>query len=75
MYTIVHYLQQILPNVDKVLYVDTDILFLGAPAAIWQTFRRFDSHQLAGLVRETEVTSRRGVYSRLLAYPSYQPTG
>ena len=68
-------LQQILPNVDRVLYVDTDILFLGAPIAIWQTFGRFDSHHLAGLVRETEAASRRGVYSRLLAYPSYRPTG
>ncbi|KAF2353286.1 Glycosyl transferase family 8, partial [Trinorchestia longiramus] len=40
------FLDQLLPNVDAVLYLDTDVIFLRPPDALWDEFKRFNSDQL-----------------------------
>ena len=43
---------QILSEYNKILYVDTDTIFLDSPEKIWQHFEHFDDAQMAGLINE-----------------------
>jgi UDP-xylose:glucoside alpha-1,3-xylosyltransferase len=47
-------LQSLLTDVDSLLYVDTDILFLRGLEEIWRFFEDFNSTQLAALAPEHE---------------------
>ncbi len=68
------YFQEILTDVDDLLYVDTDVLFLTPMEEIWLRFTEFNSSQLAGLTIEAE-TSNEGWYIEQDTPPYYAPTG
>jgi lipopolysaccharide biosynthesis glycosyltransferase len=66
--------QLILKDVDSVLYVDTDILFLNPVDELWALLSRFDASQLAAMAPEHEEP-RIGWYNRFARHPYYGATG
>nr|XP_018667666.1 glucoside xylosyltransferase 2-like [Ciona intestinalis] len=68
------FLPNILTNVDSLLYVDTDILFLSPVDDIWAKFKKFNSTQLSAMSPEHE-NPRVGWYSRFARHPYYGDTG
>ncbi|XP_037109142.1 glucoside xylosyltransferase 1-like isoform X1 [Syngnathus acus] len=68
------FLPLILKEVDSLLYVDTDILFLHPVEGIWAAFSRFNSSQLAAMAPEHEEP-RIGWYNRFARHPYYGNTG
>ena len=61
------FLPYALPQLDRVLYMDTDTIVLGDVGKIWQDFARFSSVQLYGM---SFIAKHRGFYDRR---PYYQP--
>ncbi|XP_055992932.1 glucoside xylosyltransferase 2 [Sorex fumeus] len=68
------FLPVILKDVDSLLYVDTDVLFLRPVDDIWKLLRQFNSTQLAAMVPEHEI-SKIGWYSRFARHPFYGSAG
>lgn len=68
------FLPLILREVDSLLYVDTDILFLQPVEDIWALLSRFNSSQLAAMAPEHEEP-RIGWYNRFARHPYYGRTG
>ncbi|KAG7277500.1 hypothetical protein CRUP_037371 [Coryphaenoides rupestris] len=68
------FLPLILKDVDSVLYVDTDILFLHPVDQIWDLLSHFDASQLAAMAPEHEEP-RIGWYNRFARHPYYGATG
>ncbi|CAG5957767.1 unnamed protein product [Menidia menidia] len=68
------FLPLILKEVDSLLYVDTDILFLQPVEDIWALLSQFNSTQLAGMAPEHEEP-RIGWYNRFARHPYYGKTG
>ncbi|CAL8291137.1 unnamed protein product [Boreogadus saida] len=68
------FLPLILKDVDSVLYVDTDILFLNPVDELWALLSRFDASQLAAMAPEHEEP-RIGWYNRFARHPYYGATG
>uniref|UniRef100_A0A8C7ZWI8 Glucoside xylosyltransferase 1 n=1 Tax=Oryzias sinensis TaxID=183150 RepID=A0A8C7ZWI8_9TELE len=68
------FLPLILKEVDSLLYVDTDILFLQPVEDIWALLSLFDSSQLAAMAPEHEEP-RIGWYNRFARHPYYGKTG
>ncbi|KAM8758847.1 glucoside xylosyltransferase 2 isoform 2-T2 [Rhynchonycteris naso] len=68
------FLPVILKDVDSLLYVDTDVLFLRPVDDIWKLLRQFNSTQLAAMAPEHEIP-RIGWYSRFAQHPFYGSTG
>lgn len=68
------FIPHLLTDVDSLLYVDTDILFLSPLEEIWKFFREFNSTQLAALVIEHEDKAI-GWYNRFARHPYYGETG
>uniref|UniRef100_H2ZK09 UDP-D-xylose:beta-D-glucoside alpha-1,3-D-xylosyltransferase n=1 Tax=Ciona savignyi TaxID=51511 RepID=H2ZK09_CIOSA len=68
------FLPSILQDVDSILYVDTDILFLSPVQEMWGEFDKFNSTQLSALSPEHE-DPRVGWYSRFARHPYYGVTG
>ena len=66
--------QDLLTDVEKLLYVDTDILFLRPIEDIWNFFNEFNSTQLAALSWESEEPTN-GWYNRYARHPYYPPYG
>ena len=66
--------QLILKEVDSLLYVDTDILFLQPVEDIWALLSQFNSSQLAAMAPEHEEP-RIGWYNRFARHPYYGETG
>ncbi|XP_035886901.1 glucoside xylosyltransferase 2 isoform X3 [Phyllostomus discolor] len=66
--------QVILKDVDSLLYVDTDVLFLRPVDDIWKFLRQFNSTQLAAMAPEHEIP-KIGWYSRFAQHPFYGSTG
>ena len=66
--------QVILKDVDSLLYVDTDVLFLRPMDDIWSLLKSFNSTQLAAMAPEHEVP-KIGWYSRFARHPFYGVTG
>ncbi|XP_034260172.1 glucoside xylosyltransferase 1 isoform X2 [Pantherophis guttatus] len=64
----------ILSNVDSLLYVDTDILFLRPVDDIWSFLKKFNSTQIAAMAPEHEEP-RIGWYNRFARHPYYGKTG
>lgn len=64
----------LLPEVDSVLYVDTDVIFLSPISDIWQYFYRFNTTQFAALTAEHEDENI-GWYNRFARHPYYGKTG
>lgn len=67
-------LKVILRDVDSLLYVDTDVLFLRPMDDIWSLFKSFNGTQLAAMAPEHEVP-KIGWYSRFARHPFYGVTG
>jgi len=63
-----------LKNIDSVIYVDTDTLFLSNARNLWRLFRKFNSTQLAALTPEHEDPSM-GWYNRFARHPYYGAMG
>uniref|UniRef100_A0A3B3TUD8 UDP-D-xylose:beta-D-glucoside alpha-1,3-D-xylosyltransferase n=1 Tax=Poecilia latipinna TaxID=48699 RepID=A0A3B3TUD8_9TELE len=68
------FLPIILKDVDSLLYVDTDVLFLRPMDDIWMFLKSFNGSQLAAMAPEHEV-SKIGWYSRFARHPFYGVTG
>lgn len=68
------YLQLILKEVDSLLYVDTDILFLQPVEDIWAILTQFNASHLAAMAPEHEEP-RIGWYNRFARHPYYGKTG
>ncbi|MGH0122950.1 UNVERIFIED_CONTAM: hypothetical protein FKN15_065002, partial [Acipenser sinensis] len=68
------FLPIILKDVDSLLYVDTDILFLQPVDEMWSFFREFNSTQIAAMAPEHEEPSI-GWYNRFARHPFYGKTG
>ncbi|KFO30810.1 Serine/threonine-protein phosphatase 4 regulatory subunit 2 [Fukomys damarensis] len=68
------FLPVILKDVDSLLYVDTDVLFLRPVDDIWKLLGQFNSTQLAAMAPEHEVP-KIGWYSRFARHPFYGPAG
>lgn len=68
------FLPLILQNVDSLLYVDTDILFLQPVEDIWALLSYFNSSHLAAMAPEHEEP-RIGWYNRFARHPFYGKTG
>uniref|UniRef100_A0A8B9R759 Glucoside xylosyltransferase 2 n=1 Tax=Astyanax mexicanus TaxID=7994 RepID=A0A8B9R759_ASTMX len=66
--------QVILKDVDSLLYVDTDVLFLRPMDDIWRFLKNFNSTQLAAMAPEHEIP-KIGWYSRFARHPFYGVTG
>ncbi|KAM8861638.1 glucoside xylosyltransferase 1 isoform 2-T2 [Synchiropus picturatus] len=68
------FLPLILNEVDSLLYVDTDILFLQPVENIWALLSEFNGSQLAAMAPEHEEP-RIGWYNRFARHPYYGKTG
>ncbi|KAM6474643.1 glucoside xylosyltransferase 2 [Liasis olivaceus] len=68
------FLPMILKDVDSLLYVDTDVLFLRPIDDIWGFLRTFNATQLAAMAPEHEIP-KIGWYSRFARHPYYGSTG
>ncbi|XP_051886219.1 glucoside xylosyltransferase 1 isoform X1 [Pristis pectinata] len=68
------FLPLILKDVDSLLYVDTDVLFLRPMDDIWAFFEDFNQTQIAGMAPEHEEP-RIGWYNRFARHPYYGKTG
>ena len=42
----------LLPDHDRVLYVDTDVVFLESPEVVWSGLEKMNSSQMVGLANE-----------------------
>lgn len=68
------FLPLILKEVDSLLYVDTDIIFLQPVEDIWALLSQFNSSHLAAMAPEHEEP-RIGWYNRFARHPYYGKTG
>ncbi|KAM5280630.1 glucoside xylosyltransferase 2 [Ctenodactylus gundi] len=68
------FLPVILKDVDSLLYVDTDVLFLRPVDDIWKLLKQFNSTQLAAMAPEHEIP-KIGWYSRFARHPFYGTAG
>ncbi|XP_039968479.1 glucoside xylosyltransferase 1 isoform X1 [Bactrocera tryoni] len=68
------FLPLLLPQVDSVLYVDTDVIFLSPISDIWKYFGRFNASQFAALTSEHEDENM-GWYNRFARHPYYGRMG
>ncbi|KAM4678086.1 glucoside xylosyltransferase 1 isoform 2-T2 [Discoglossus pictus] len=68
------FLPLILKEVDSLLYVDTDILFLRPVDDLWSFLYAFNATQIAAMAPEHEE-SRIGWYNRFARHPYYGKTG
>ncbi|XP_039300995.1 glucoside xylosyltransferase 2-like, partial [Nilaparvata lugens] len=68
------FLPTLLSHLDKVLYVDTDVIFLAPLSKVWSHFDKMNSTQMAALSPEHEDPSI-GWYNRFARHPYYGKTG
>ncbi|XP_038141177.1 glucoside xylosyltransferase 2 [Cyprinodon tularosa] len=68
------FLPVILKDVDSLLYVDTDVLFLRPMDDVWMLLKSFNQTQLAAMAPEHEVP-KIGWYSRFARHPFFGVTG
>lgn len=68
------FLPYVLPEVDALIYVDTDILFMRPIDDLWDFFKEFNSSQLSALAPEHEDAAA-GWYNRFAMHPYYGPLG
>lgn len=70
----VSFLQLLLKDVDSIIYVDSDILFLQPVDHLWTFLSQFEPSQLAAVSPEHEEP-RIAWYSRFARHPFYGRTG
>ncbi|KAL5006967.1 hypothetical protein ScPMuIL_015773 [Solemya velum] len=68
------FLPTLLSDVDALIYVDTDVLFLRSLDDLWHFFGKFNSTQLVALSPESE-DSATGWYNRFSRHPFYGELG
>nr|CAD7420206.1 unnamed protein product [Timema poppensis] len=68
------FLPVVLADVDSLLYVDTDTLFLGPLEDVWHHFELMNSSQIAALTPEHEDPNT-GWYNRFARHPYYGKLG
>jgi UDP-xylose:glucoside alpha-1,3-xylosyltransferase len=68
------FLPSLLPEIDKLIYMDSDTLFLSSPIEIYEQFTHFNSTQLAGLIQESE-NKNTGWYTRFARHEYPHPYG
>lgn len=66
--------QSLLTNVDSLVYVDTDVIFLSPLEFIWFHFSRFNKTQSVALAPESE-DRQTGWYNRFARHPYYGELG
>lgn len=69
-----NYLQDILTHIDSLIYVDTDVLFLGPIDDIWALFKNFNGSHMSALAIEHEDKAI-GWYNRFARHPYYGEVG
>jgi UDP-xylose:glucoside alpha-1,3-xylosyltransferase len=69
-----HISKDLLKDVDSLIYVDTDVLFLTSLDDLWANFGNFNSSQLAALTPEHEEEFQ-GWYNRFARHPYYGKLG
>ncbi|XP_047737008.1 glucoside xylosyltransferase 1-like [Hyalella azteca] len=50
---------QILPEEDAVIYIDTDVIFMRSPVQLWDEFKRFDDKQMMAAATPTWMSVKR----------------
>ncbi|XP_076444062.1 glucoside xylosyltransferase 1-like [Babylonia areolata] len=68
------FIPSLLLDVDSMIYVDTDVLFLSPLTKLWSFFARFNATQLVALAPEHEDAST-GWYNRFARHPYVPPLG
>ncbi|XP_069062211.1 glucoside xylosyltransferase 2 isoform X2 [Pleurodeles waltl] len=68
------FLPVLLRDVDSLLYVDTDVLFLRPIDDLWRFLKLFNATQLAAMAPEHEIP-KIGWYSRFARHPYYGMSG
>ncbi|XP_055377804.1 glucoside xylosyltransferase 1 [Condylostylus longicornis] len=68
------FLPSLLQDIDSVLYLDTDTVFLSPVSEIWSLFKDFNATQIAGLSPEHEDKNV-GWYNRFAHHPYYGELG
>ncbi|CDW60254.1 glucoside xylosyltransferase 1, partial [Trichuris trichiura] len=68
------FIPDILTNVDAVLYVDIDVIFLRPVEDIWQLFKRFTAKQMIGVAPESEEKGTNW-YTKFAMHPFLKPYG
>lgn len=68
------FIQAILTNVDSVLYLDTDTIFISPIQDVWKFFHQFNSTQVAALSPEHEDPNV-GWYNRFSKHPYFGKLG
>nr|CAH7721530.1 unnamed protein product [Callosobruchus chinensis] len=66
--------KNILKDVDSILYMDSDTLFLTPVETVWEHFHKFNATQMAALVPEHEDPNV-GWYNRFAKHPYYGKLG
>lgn len=64
------FLPSLLPTYEKVVYIDSDTLFLSPPHSLYEQFSQFNATQLAAMTAETE-SENIGWYPRFSRHPYY----
>ncbi|KAK5644504.1 hypothetical protein RI129_005804 [Pyrocoelia pectoralis] len=68
------FLPSVLKDIDSILYVDTDVLFLTPVEDVWKYFTNMNSSQMAALAPEHEDPNA-GWYNRFAKHPYYGKLG
>ncbi|ESO85785.1 hypothetical protein LOTGIDRAFT_130505 [Lottia gigantea] len=68
------FVPQILTDVDSLIYVDSDVLFISSIDQLYHHFTLFNSTQLAGFTLESEDLAT-GWYNRFARHPYYGVVG
>uniref|UniRef100_A0A914UXM1 UDP-D-xylose:beta-D-glucoside alpha-1,3-D-xylosyltransferase n=1 Tax=Plectus sambesii TaxID=2011161 RepID=A0A914UXM1_9BILA len=68
------FIPDLLTDVDALIYVDTDVIFLTPPEKLWQHFSLFNKSHIAALAPETE-DAQTNWYVRFARHPFYRPLG
>ncbi|XP_065163039.1 glucoside xylosyltransferase 2-like [Atheta coriaria] len=68
------FLPNVLSEIDSILYVDTDTLFLTPVEDVWDHFNQMNSSQMAALAPEHEDPNV-AWYNRFARHPYYGPLG
>ncbi|XP_033125689.1 glucoside xylosyltransferase 2-like [Anneissia japonica] len=68
------FIPDVLTDVDSLLYVDTDTLFIRPPESLWSFFNEFNATHLAALAPEDEIAEV-GWYDRFARHPYYGLAG
>ncbi|KAK7070525.1 Glucoside xylosyltransferase 1 [Halocaridina rubra] len=66
------FLPYVLQDLDSVIFVDTDMLFLRPPEALWQIFKNFTEEQITGMVPSYYLYKKSSFKRK---FPTYGKTG